>query len=64
MRDPVLVKRDQTCLSSMCNFSPALLFLSLSHLLAGTGGAAAAAVSDAAQNILVTTRRDAMLITS
>lgn len=60
----MLVKRDQACLTSMCSFSPALLFLSLSHLLAGTGGAAAAAASDAAQNILVTTRRDAMLISS
>lgn len=40
------------------SFSPALLFFSLSHLLVVTG---AAAVSAAAQNILLTTRNEAIL---
>lgn len=39
-------------------FSPALLFFSLSHLLVEAG---AAAVSAAAQSILLTTRNEAIL---
>lgn len=39
-------------------FSPALLFFSLSHLLVEAG---AGAVSAAAQNILLTTRNEAIL---
>lgn len=60
----MLVTRHQKRRIACASFLPALLFLSLSHLLAGTAGAAAAAVSAAAQNVLVATRRDAMLIGS
>lgn len=45
-------------MTRVLRFSPALLFFSLSHLLVATG---AAVVSAAAQNILLTTRNEAIL---
>ncbi len=46
-------------MTRVLGFSPALLFFSLSHLLAAAAGAAA--VSAAAQNILLTTENEAIL---